>query len=282
MNHKLKHKLRSSHQHKAGRTPPQLSTPLTLTGQNTQISTNKNCTRGKPHKQTPRHEIQHKHLLLTFQGKIITWKSTNETGGRSRSHSEAISAGISRVPKREPLQQERRTFHTYVLSVTVIPKRRMSSAFGSRILNTKTQGVSLAITQFGSSAEQRYSQVTSRRVLFLHLMDYNNFLYYHPPICILNTFERLILMIMRFCTQRTSQTSKSSTSVCYRVHGIEHAFLQATPTNRCVPSTCNIFLHPQLSQQLPYQMVPSFLKALERVSSCSHPLPTPPPSIQFT
>lgn len=147
----------------------------------------------------------------------------------------------------------------------------MSSAFGSRILNTKNQGVSLAITQFGPSAEQKYSQATSRRVLFLHLMYYNNLLYYHPPICILNTFERLILffskrlilMIIRFCTQRTYQTSKSSTYVCYRVHGIERAFLQPTPTNRCVPSTSNIFLHPQLSQQLPYQTVPSFLKALE-------------------
>lgn len=105
-------------------------------------------------------------LLLTFQGKI-TWKSTNETGGRRRSHSEAISAGISGVPKQETVPQERRIVHTQVLSVPVTPTRRVTSAPGSRSLNIKHQEVSFAITQFGSSAEPRYSQAASLKVLFL-------------------------------------------------------------------------------------------------------------------
>lgn len=106
--------------------------------------------------------------------------------GRRRSHSEAISAGISGVPKQETVPQERRIVHTQVLSVPVTPTRRVSSAPGSRILNIiKHQEVSFAITQFGSSAEPSYSQAASLKVQFLGCC---------PPSMYYNTSSTTILL----------------------------------------------------------------------------------------
>lgn len=81
------------------------------------------------------------------------------------------------------MQQKRRIFYTHILSVMVTPNRKVSSAFGERILNMNNHEVSFAIYQFNSSTEPRYSQTTSLdvQVFSVPLLMYHNSLLYYPP-----------------------------------------------------------------------------------------------------